>query len=1072
MEKDNELFSFWSDEQPEPEWQLKEGERRDVAVLFADVHGFTNMSSRLDPELVHHKMDELMKVFSKCTHYYGGFVDKYVGDCIMSLFGAKIASENDTERAILAGLKMIHQLKLYNALLKTQPQFKDEELSIRIGINTGLVSVGKVGAAREGDFTVYGHTVNLASRLESNAPLNNIMLTAQTKQTVEHLFEFERVGFIQIKGVEEQVEAFIVKGVKTERAYRWSVSKTSFIGRRNEISLLHNIISTSIKQVKDQEVKSFIHTKISITGEAGIGKSRLLYETLAQQQSSFIYLSALSSNVNPAPMNTLTSLLENFFHVHVNQPVEAKQHKLEAGIAMLCDTLGEDSENNVDGALLFHSKALQDALPILGYILEIPSDDIRLKQKGKDMLLHIQHAILVLFESILALAENQHKPLVISWDDLHWADEVTLNTIDYLYKSPKLSNIEPLVPIISLMLYRAWDCKEDILDTINFTNKIALTALKDSEIIQLIKQQAGHMELPQSTIDKVKAMSDGNPFYLEEWCNYIYNLPRYETKDFPVPTNLHALVLSRLDRLPDAVKMLLQKASVIGQEFFVDIIHEIEKRLHSSEDTDKTLAELENQSLILKMLGFDYSAYFFKHITTREVAYQTLLQINRKMLHQLTAEAIETIFPKRLDEFLFALAEHYHRAELPDKAVFYLSKAAAAASKNYNNTQAIDYYNHLLTVLPETDTKQIADTLLKKADICWLIGQYNEAEKLFNKALILAEEINNSDLCFEAYRQRGIAGFYREELTRAKQDFEQCLTIAEGVTLSTVEESTRIPVQTEGHPEPVEGQTVIPAQAGTQPVLNKTTASHSSLDGESSIPVQTEGHPEPVEGQTGRTHKAIAYGNLGIWYQHSKDYDQALEYHNKSLEYAKKLPEQHRTAKTLNNLGLIYLGQGKYVEAHDHFQQCLSISEINRYLKEESLALGNLGFAYQKQNKPDEAKQYYERKWLLCEKMGDQIELIKVLGNIGNLHRDKGEHREALEFYRKVLRIKEMLGNPKELGITHSVIANELAALGLNSEALTEIDKAIDYAVDYPNNLSKYQAYKAEVEKNLDHTKN
>ncbi len=987
MDMNKDFFGFWQEEQEEPEWQLKEGERRDVAVLFADVHGFTNMSGRHDPEIVHAKIDELMKVFSKCTHYYGGFVDKYVGDCIMSLFGAKVASENDTERAILAGLKMINQLKLYNALLKTQPQFKDEELSIRVGINTGLVSVGKVGAAREGDFTVYGNTVNLASRMESNAPLNQIMVSAQTKQTVEHLFEFERVGYIQVKGFDEQIETFVVKCVRNEHPHRWSGRKTSYVGRRTEITLLHNIVSNSIKRIKEPETKSFSHTKISITGEAGIGKSRLLYETLTQQQDSFIYLCAMSSNVNPAPLNTLTSLLENYFHVHVNQPVEIKKQKLETGIAELINSMP------------LRKEALEDIVPILGYLLEIFSPDIRLQQKGKDLLIHIQHSILVFIEAIISLAELHRKPLVISWDDLHWADDVTLLTLDYLYKSAGLSNKNTPVPILSFILYREWDCKQAILDMIEFDQKVALTALKDSEIIQLIKQQAGQMELPQSTIDKVKELSDGNPFFLEEWCNYIYNLPKYEKRDLPVPTNLHALILSRLDRLSEAVKLLLQKASVIGQEFFVEILHEIEKRLQNSDDTDKTLADMEGQSLILKMLGFDYSAYFFKHITTREVAYQTLLQINRKVLHQLTAEAIESIYPERLDEFLFALAEHYQRAEVADKAQYYLFKAANAAARSFNNTQAINYYDHILTILPETDIRQKADTLLKKAEICWLTGQYNEAEQQISIALNLAEEINDRELCFEAYRQRGIARFYREELSQARQDFEQCLTLAESV---------------------------IPEQAGIQ-----------SLQ------------------------KAVAYGNLGIWFQHNRAYDNALEFHQQSLNYANLLTDSHRKAKTLNNLGLIYMEQNRYEEAIDHFRQCLSISEINRYLKEESLSLGNLGLTLQKQNKPDEAKQYFERKWLLCEKMGDQLELIKVLGNIGNLHRDKGEHREAMEYYSKVLRIKEMLGNPKELAISHKVIAMQLLELNLQSEALIEIDKAIDYAADYPNLMCGYLYTKA-----------
>jgi len=170
--------------------QLKEGERRTVAILFADIKGFTEMSEKLDPEIVQTTIDKIMRVFTQNIENYGGYVDKYSGDEIMALFGAKVASEVDTERAIRAGLQMLNSLKGYNNYLKKDKKYGNaiKPLAIRIGINIGLVTTGKIGKGREGDFTVYGDAVNLASRLESNAPVNSIMVPEIIDKLIRRVF--------------------------------------------------------------------------------------------------------------------------------------------------------------------------------------------------------------------------------------------------------------------------------------------------------------------------------------------------------------------------------------------------------------------------------------------------------------------------------------------------------------------------------------------------------------------------------------------------------------------------------------------------------------------------------------------------------------------------------------------------------------------------------------------------------------------------------------------------------------------------------------------------------------------
>ena len=219
---------------------LKEGERRTVAILFADLKGFTAMSEMLDPELVQSTIDKIMSVFTKVIKNHGGYVDKYSGDEVMALFGAKVASEVDTERAIRAGLQMLENLNKFNHYMKTQKEYSaiERPLAIRIGINTGLVTTGKIGEGREGDFTVYGDSVNLASRLESNAPINSILVPSTIQSMLPNQFEYSDMGHIKVKGKKKPISVYTVNGIKKTSSDFQTQYNTEFIGLKVELNFL------------------------------------------------------------------------------------------------------------------------------------------------------------------------------------------------------------------------------------------------------------------------------------------------------------------------------------------------------------------------------------------------------------------------------------------------------------------------------------------------------------------------------------------------------------------------------------------------------------------------------------------------------------------------------------------------------------------------------------------------------------------------------------------------------------------------------------------------------------------
>ncbi len=937
-----------------PKLTLTEGERREVSVLFADVKGFTSMSSKLDPEVVHKRMDEIMRIFSKCVTFYGGFVDKYVGDCIMALFGAKVASEQDTERAVLTALKMSQQLALYNALLKTKPGFEDIQLGVRVGINTGLVSVGKVGEAREGDYTVYGNTVNLASRMESNAPVNRIMLAAETMRIVESRFEFEHLGPIRVKGIEKPVDCYLVLHPSHSTTKHIRPGKTTFIGRENELQTLRTVIDSASKpQGADSSELVYRDSAIvGISGDAGLGKSRLTVEFLRACEDEAFVLNGAASGVCASPLNLFANILENHFHLHRSQPNDVKARKLQSGIELLDRGLPEGIREN-----------LRDSVPLLGFILEIPTQDQRTKQPGKELIGHLQQAVATFFEATSMQAAIQHKTLVVVLDDLHWLDSASAHVLNHLYQP----GVSPSPRRITVILYRDEYKVAPVFQSHPAFSEIALKPMNKSETIRLIGQHASGMNLSQAILDRLYDLSYGNPFYLEEWCNYIQDLPLDNKVDLPIPSNLYALILSRLDRLHESVKILLQKAAVIGQEFFVEILGAIEQRLQNTTDVSSTLSNLEQQALVLKMLGFDYSSYFFKHITTREVAYKTLLVANRKILHQLTAEAIESIFAERTDEFLFELANHYLHTDIPDKALFYTKEAAQAAQNRFANQQALTLWKQYITLLEDDSGEQIA-AMLKCAEINWLIGKWDEAEELIRKAKEVTPADDTANR-FEACRQHGVILSMRGALDNARHEFNECLRIA----------------------GQLEDKKMLAISHGNLGILNQQLG---NLDEARSYHERSLAFSKEI-GDSLRQSKE--YNNLGMLHMHRGEYNEAKGQFAASLQIAEINGYQQVQSHALGNLGFIAVKQGDADTANDFYQQKWRLVDKMGDQFERVKVLGNIGNLRRDAGDHREALHYYRQILAIKQTLGNTLEVARSYYNIGKQHYLLEEYPQAHE---------------------------------------------------------------------------
>ena len=362
MEDFNQLFDdhlFNIDKVEDKTSKLKEGERRMVSILFADIKGFTSLSETLDHEEVQSLMDQLMKIFSHSVDVHGGYVDKYTGDQIMALFGAKHASEVDTQRAINTGLDMLAKLEKFNLILKNSPKYSslNINLSIRVGINTGMVTTGAIGKEREGDYTVYGDSVNLASRMESDAPSNTIMVPEETMTLVNTYFHFKDHGNIEVKGKSKPISVFIVESKKDLEVKH----STPFIGREIEMQKMNEVYNKALKNLTNDAFNK-IHF-ISSVADAGVGKSRLVYEFIqnnANIQADNSFSIAHASNISSQPYYLFITLLKDIFKISEVDSLSVSKEKLDKRIKEIED---------------FTKISLQNSLPFIGFLLGIKYED-------------------------------------------------------------------------------------------------------------------------------------------------------------------------------------------------------------------------------------------------------------------------------------------------------------------------------------------------------------------------------------------------------------------------------------------------------------------------------------------------------------------------------------------------------------------------------------------------------------------------------------------------------------------------------------------------------------------------
>jgi predicted ATPase/class 3 adenylate cyclase len=697
-----------------------EGERKQVSVLFTDMAGYTTISEKLDAEEVYSLMDQVYEILIHKVTEYGGTVNEFTGDGVMALFGAPIALEDAPQRAIRASLAIHREIVQFNDRMRREKP-GHTPLRMRAGIHTGPVVVGTVGNDLRVTFTAIGDTVNLASRMETLAEPGSTCVSEDTFRLTEGLFRFEGLGEKEIKGKEKPIGVYRVIAPSTSRT-RFDVSAerglTPFVGRERERELLLDAF---------ERARSGRGQAVSIVSEAGMGKSRLLYEfrkAILNEDVTFLEGKCLSFGRGVA-YQPITDILKSNFDIREDDWDPVIRRKVTESLQAISVEEG----------------------PAMPYLLELLSvkdsgiEKITMSPEGKkDKTIETLKRIV--------LKGSEQRPLVLAIEDLHWIDKTSEDVLKYLLESI------PGARVLLIFTYRpefipTWGAR-------SYHNQLLLTRLSNRESLLMATHILGTEDLETALEEVILEKTEGIPFFVEEFIKSLKDLGFIERKDatyriskalqtIRIPSTIQDIILARVDALPEGAKELLQVGSLIEREFSYKLIKEA---MHlPEEELFRRLSVLKNAELLYERGLFPDSTLIFKHALTREVVYETLLERKKKELHVNIGRAIEEVYKDNLEEVYDSLAEHFDEGCDYERAAQYYRWAASKVFRYAARLEAIALSKKrvaCLEKLSQTDEvqKKVIDARVALASYCQTVNHYTESMEAVTPIIDLAYQLD------------------------------------------------------------------------------------------------------------------------------------------------------------------------------------------------------------------------------------------------------------------------------------------------------------------------------------------
>jgi class 3 adenylate cyclase len=709
--------------------QSVSGERRIVTMLFCDVKGSTAMAETLDPEDWAEIMNGTFEYLIKPVYRYEGTLARLMGDAILAFFGAPIAHEDDPQRAVLAGLEIVHSIQPHRQAIKRTWGF---DFDVRVGINTGLVVVGEVGSDLRVEYTAMGDAVNLAARMEQTAQPGTVQVSENTYRLISRAIDCESLGLIEVKGKQEPVAIYRALALKqtSERFEDSGQLRAPLSGRGLEMGQLSSAWAG---------VEAGRGALVCLIGEAGLGKSRMIRELRAElggaQQFAWNEVASLSYD-SGRPYGLFQRQLRQMCAITDSLAPDVVRLKVEQAASRLP---GEWPERG---------------LRIYQALLGVQPDDASGQTEGEAFKRELFD---VAYQTYRALAGSS--PAVLVFEDLHWIDHASLEMLEYLLRL----TVEG--PVLILCTLRpdpqspGWRMLEHArLALGRQVVEITLKPLDGDASSRLFDSLITADDLPPALREQIIAKAEGNPFYIEEVLRNLIDEKLIEfdpsqqrwkivgpVAGISLPVSLQASVTARVDRLQEQSRRALQTAAVIGRSFYERVLRGV---LEADGWLDSSLAELEGLGLIQEQPGQAEREYMFSHALTHEATYQAILRKVRRQLHRKTGETLEQLFADRLDDQAALLAYHFFEANDPAHAHPYYVRAADRAGRLYANADAAAHYRRALDTLDrgQASTGDLIHLYTRLGTTLSISGEYDLALAGYQAMESLAQERNDQAL--------------------------------------------------------------------------------------------------------------------------------------------------------------------------------------------------------------------------------------------------------------------------------------------------------------------------------------
>lgn len=1040
------------------------GEFRNIVSIFIS----------FDELLTSEELNSIVTMIIKKCDKMGGYFNRIdfgdKGGVMLVIFGAPVYYENIYKRATEFILKVVSTVKKI----------------IRAGISSGIAFSGFTGSSIRSEYTVLSDKVNQAARLMEMAERGQIFASGEMIGFLNKNYQLIFIGNKKLKGRRKQLPVYELLDHKLN--VESSIYHGKMVGRKEHLSILDKISQTLFSGI--------FAGIIIIYGEAGIGKSRLVYEFAKKLKSMCRLIIFQFDSIQKTGFNPFKLFLSDYFQHSERNTLDQNKSYFNINFKSLINELNSIRDRRKASII----KELKKLRSFLAAQLGLDFKNSLYSRMRNDPKIVYENTIYAYKELFKAL--SLIKPVLMQFEDLHWIDDSSQELLRTLCR-----NISSY-PIIIIATSRYYDdgSKPAIsADTEIKQYEVEISKLSNKESKTLINHYLGIKAKPEM-IDYIIERSENNPFYIEQIIEYmkenrlikkIGNNLVYNMSEILVPNNIYSIIMSRIDNLENDLKDIIKLAAVVGKEIDIDLLLYLIELLHLALEKEDAIYRLENIEYRRIWYKISQLRYLFKHSLIQKAVYGTLLKATLRELHDYVAMALETKYPGE-EERYYEIAYHFHKAEKTKMALEYYERAGYYLKNKYENIKALNCFNLILSMNKKKNILKHFESLAEILDINMLIGNLDESRKICERSMKEAREMGYKRFyniffmkyawliskqgefvqSLEIYNQileySKVAGDKKlmsvilinignmyikqgkfnkalELLSRQKKILDEYGDLKE---LTKLYYNMGVAHMRQGKFleafECFEYSQRLSSEIGDDVsicdcLVNRGIIYRDQGDFNKAMDYfnRALSHAEKIGFKKGLS---TAYGNMAILHFTTGKYNKAAHYYNKEKAIAEEIGDKNEMNTIAGNLGALYYQLGNIKKAMRYYEKQKLISQKIGDIMNYGIALVNIGLIYMDQGRYEEATELFEKRKKICEENGDMPGLCHVLGNLGILYVNRGELDKAMDIYEKTMKIAENLNDQRTISITIANISGIYQKKFEYKKALLYINKAITIA--------------------------